>query len=402
MAGAVSRNETTRELYPMKKTVIFLMVAVMATTISAQNPEESGPVAASVANSPKGYTAALVLEPTTGRVLFEDNADKAMPTASMAKMMTLLIAMDEIKEGNLQYDTPVTISARASKMGGSQIYLRAGSVWPVKNLLIATMVHSANDAAMALAEKIAGSGESFAELMNAKAQELGLKNSRFYDPHGLPPSDPSMNNVMSARDLAILGQALMKYGFMRQPAVIPEMEFRNGTLERIYNPNRLLRFYEGTTGIKTGYSGPAGFSVTASAKRNNMELICVVMGAKTSRGPASSFEIAANLMTRAFMQYKMVTPVKQGAVVGQATVNDGNAATVPVMASTDVKALVKRGEEKGVSVKFNGGAVAAPVKRGQRIGTIVVSRGNEKLAEMPAVAANDVPKQPWWKALLPF
>ena len=386
----------------MRNLLVALLVAMTATAISAQNPEESGPVSAAVANQPKGYTAAFVMEPSTGRVLFEDNADKAMPTASMAKMMTLLITMEEIQQGNLQYDTPVTISARASKMGGSQVYLRAASVWPVKNLLIATMVHSANDAATALAEKIAGSTESFADLMNSRAEQLGLKNSRFYDPHGLPAEDPSMNNVMSARDLAKLGQELMKHPFMRQLAVIPEMEFRNGTLERIYNPNRLLRFYEGTTGIKTGYSGPAGFSITASAKRNNMELVTVVMGAKTSRGPESSFEIAARLMNKAFLQYKMVTPVKQGAVVAQASVSDGRSKSVPVMAPKDVRALVKRGEEKGVSVKFNGGAVAAPVKRGQRIGTIVVQRGNETLATMPAVAAKDVAKQPWWKALLPF
>lgn len=386
----------------MRNLLVALMVAVLATTVSAQNPEESGPVSAAVANQPKGYTSAFVMEPSTGRVLFEDNADQPMPTASMAKMMTLLIAMEEIQQGNLQYDTPVTISARASRMGGSQIYLRAASVWPVKNLLIATMVHSANDASTALAEKIAGSNESFADLMNTRAEQLGLKNSRFYDPHGLPPRDPSMNNVMSARDLAKLGHELMKHPFMRQLAVIPEMEFRNGTLARIYNPNRLLRFYEGTTGIKTGYSGPAGFSVTASAKRNNMELICVVTGAKTSRGPESSFEIAARLMNRAFLQYRMVTPVKQGAVVAQASVNDGQAKSVPVMAPKDVNALVKRGEEKGVSVRFNGGAVAAPVKRGQRVGTIVVQRGNETLATMPAVAAQDVAKQPWWKALLPF
>lgn len=385
----------------MKRAFVALMIAALATSVFAQN-EEGGPVSASVANNPTGFTAAYVIEPSTGRVLFEQNADKPMPTASMAKMMTLLIAMEEIQAGNLNYDTPITISARASKMGGSQIYLRAGSVWPVKNLLIATMVHSANDAAQALAEKIAGSGESFADLMNHKSQELGLKNSRFYDPHGLPPTDPSRNNVMSARDLAILGKELMRHPFMRSLAVIPEMEFRNGTLARIYNPNRLLRFYEGATGIKTGYSGPAGFCITASAKRNNMELIAVVMGAKTSRGPESSFEIAARLMNQAFVNYKMVTPVKQGAVVAQATVNDGRAKSVPVMAPKDVRALVKRGEERGVSVKFDGGAVTAPIKRGQQIGTIVVQRGNETLARMPAVAAQDVPKQQWWKAFLPF
>ena len=384
----------------MKRILVALMVAALAAPLFGQ--EEGGPVSADVNNNPKGYTAAFVIEPTTGLVLFEDNAHKPLPTASMAKMMTLLIAMDEIQAGNLHYDTPVTVSARASKMGGSQVYLRAASVWPLKNLLIATMVHSANDAAEAIGEKIGGSAESFADLMNQKAQDLGLKESHFYDPHGLPAKDPSMNNVMSAHDLAVLGMALMKHPFMRQLAVIPEMEFRNGTLQRIYNPNRLLRFYEGTTGIKTGYSGPAGFSVTASAKRNGLEVVCVVMGAKTSRGPQSSFDIAANLMNKAFMNYKMVTPVKQGAVVGQANVTAGSVKSVPVMAAQDARALVKRGEERGVAVKFNGGAVAAPVKRGQRVGTILVQKGNQTLAQIPAIAAQDVPKQSWWKSFWPF
>lgn len=384
----------------MNRFLTIIMAAVLTLPLLAQ--EEGGPVSSAIENNPTGYTAAYVLEPSTGRVLYAFNEDKPLPTASMAKMMTLLIAMEEIREGNLKYETPVTISARASKMGGSQIYLRAGSVWPVKNLLIATMVHSANDAAQALAEKIAGSGESFADLMNHRANELGLKNSRFFDPHGLPAEDPSRNNVMSAHDLAILGQELMKHPFMRKLAVIPEMEFRNGTLEKIYNPNRLLRFYEGATGIKTGYSGPAGFCITASAKRNNMELVAVVMGAKTSRGPESSFEIAARLMNKAFIDYKMVTTVKQGAIVAEAPVTDGRAKTVPVMAPKDAQALVKRGEEKGISVRFSGNAVTAPVKKGQQIGTILIQQGNSTLAKLPAVAAQSVDKQPWWKAFWPF
>jgi D-alanyl-D-alanine carboxypeptidase (penicillin-binding protein 5/6) len=383
----------------MRRTIVAAAIALLAIPAFAQ--EEGGPVSAAIQNNPTGYTAAYVMEPSTGRVLYEHNAHTPMPTASMAKMMTLLITMDEIKAGNLHYDTPITVSARASQMGGSQIYLRAGSVWPVKNLLIATMVHSANDAAEALAEKVGGSAESFADLMNAKAEELGLKESHFYDPHGLPSKDPRTNDVMSAHDLAILGQKLMEHPFMQSLAVIPEMEFRNATLQRIYNPNRLLRFYEGATGIKTGFSGPAGFCVTASARRNGMDLIAVVMGAKTSRGPDSSFEIAGRLMNQAFINYKMVTPVKQGVVVAQAPVSEGRAKAVPVMAASDAKALVKRGEEKGVKVAFSGQAVTAPVKRGQRVGTIVVQRGNETLARIPAVAAQDVPKQPWWKSLLP-
>lgn len=382
----------------MKRTIVALIVAAIATSVAAQ--QESGPLADQI--EPEGFTGAYVMEAQTGRELYAYNADEPVPTASMAKMMTLLIAMEEIKKGNLRYDTPVNVSARAASMGGSQVYLRAASVWPMKNLIIATMVHSANDAAQAIAEKIAGSSEAFADLMNHKARELGLKNSRFYDPHGLPPSDPSQNNVMSPRDLAKLGQELMKHTFMRQLAVIPDMEFRNATFQRIYNPNRLIGRYEGITGIKTGYSGPAGFSITASARRNNMEVIAVVTGAKTSRGSASSFDLAAKLMNQAFVNFRIVTPVKRGTVVGHAPVVKGAAEAVPVVAAADARALVSRGEEEGVKVNFNPTAVNAPVQQGQRVGTVVVQRGNETLAQIPAVAAQAVPKQPWWKAFWPF
>jgi D-alanyl-D-alanine carboxypeptidase (penicillin-binding protein 5/6) len=272
----------------------------------------------------------------------------------MAKMMTLLITMEEIRDGRLKYDTPVTISARASKMGGSQVYLNAGSVWPVKNLIIATMVQSANDAAQALAEKIAGSSENFADMMNQRAQELGLTHSKFYDPHGLPnPSNPSMVDTMCPHDLAVLGMEVMKHPFLAALAKISEMPFRNGTLEKIYNPTHLINprkanYMEDATGIKTGYSGPAGYCVTAAGKRNDMEVVAVVMGAKTGGGPNGSFANAGRLMNEAFINYRMVVPAKAGTEVGEATVTDGAAKTVKVVAGGDAKALVKRGQEKNV------------------------------------------------------
>lgn len=387
----------------------FLFVAALATPLLAQN--EEGPAAAkgaAVDTTGKGYTAAYVIETSTKQVLFAENEHTPLPTASMAKMMTLLITAEEIEQGRLKYETPVTVSARASKMGGSQIYLRAGSVWPVKNLMIATMVQSANDAAEALAEKIGGSPESFADMMNQRAQELGLTHTKFYDPHGLPNSqNPQMVDTMCPHDLAMLGLEVMKHPFLRQLAVVPEMPFRNGTLEKIYNPNHLINprkanYMEDATGIKTGYSGPAGYCVTASAKRNNMEVVCVVMGAKTGGGPNGSFANAGRLMNQAFINYRMVTPLKQGAVIGQANVTDGRAKQVPAVAQSDAKALVKRGEERDVKVAFNGTAVTAPVKRGQRVGTIVVQQGGKTLAQIPAIAGNDVAKQAWWKAFWPF
>lgn len=393
----------------MKRWNVAVLVALLATPLLAQN--EEGPAqagGAAVDTTGKGYTAAYVIEASTRQVLFAENEHMQLPTASMAKMMTVLIAEEEIKAGNLKYDTWVTISPRASRMGGSQVYLRAGSRWPVKNLIIATKVASANDAATALAEQIAGSVEAFADMMNARAKELGLTHSMFYDPHGLPNSDdPEMVDKMCPHDLAILGIELMKHPFAKALGTVAEMPFRNGTLERIYNPNHLINprkpnFMQDATGIKTGYTAKAGYCVTASATRNNLEVIAVVMGAKTGGGPNGSFANASRLMNQAFINHRMVVPAKKGAVVGQAPVTGGRAESVPVTPARDASALVKRGEEKGVTVAFRGNAVAAPVKKGQQVGTIVVQQNGKTLAQIPALAAQDVAKQAWWKSFLPF
>jgi D-alanyl-D-alanine carboxypeptidase (penicillin-binding protein 5/6) len=156
------------------------------------------------------------------------------------------------------------------------------------------------------------------------------------------------------------------------------------------------------TGIKTGYSGPAGYCITASARRNDLDLVAVVMGAKPPRGPLSSFGIASRLFNDAFAQYRMVSPVKKGAVVGEASVTGGAVEKVQAVASADAGALVKRGEEKGIQVAFQGGAVNAPVKKGQQVGTVVVSSNGQVLSRTPAFAAADVGKQSWWKSFWPF
>lgn len=394
----------------MKVWKFALIALAIAAPVFAQQEEGPGVAqGAAVDTTGRGYTAAYVIETSTRRVLHAVNEHQSLPTASMAKMMTLLLTMEEIRDGRLKYDSPVTISARASKMGGSQIYLRAGSIWPVKNLIIATKVQSANDAAQALAEKIAGSSENFADMMNQRAQELGLTHSKFYDPHGLPNTvNPEMVDQMCPHDLAILGLELMKYDFMRKLGVVAEMPFRNGTLERIYNPNHLVNprkanYMEDATGIKTGYTAKAGYCVTASAERNGMEVISVIMGAKTGGGPNGSFANAAKLMNEAFVNWRMATPAKKGATVGQAQVTKGSVATVPVVAGQDVTALVRRGQERNVKLSFTPGkAVTAPVKKGQPVGTIVVQSGTEVIARIPGVAGADVGPEPWYKAFLPF
>lgn len=394
----------------MKSCFAILFVSLLALPVLAQNEEGTGPAkGARVDTTGKGYTAAFVIEPVTRRILFEENAHEALPTASMAKMMTALITMEEIRDGRLALDTPVTISARSSKMGGSQIYAKEGQQFPVQTLLAALMVQSANDAAEALAEKIAGSAESFAEIMNQRAKALGLKDSTFYDPHGLPNSaDPKQIDMMSAADLANLGVELMKYPLMREYSKTPTLPFSNGTFTAgLTNPNHLINphkvnYYEAATGIKTGFSAPAGYCVTASAKRGEMELVCVVMGARTSNGPLSSFGLAQRLMAQAFAQYNMSTVVKKGATVGQAPVSDGTAKSVAAVASADARALVKRGEEGSVKIAFNPTTLSAPVRAGQPAGTIAVQQGGQTVSKVIAITAVAVEKNPWWKAFWPF
>jgi len=394
----------------MKRCFVVLFVAAIASAAFAQEEEGTGAAkGAQVNTTGKGYTAAYVIDAASRRVLFEENAHVPLPTASMAKMMTCIIAMERIQSGEIKLDTPVTTSARASKMGGSQIFAREGQVFPMQTLLQATMIRSANDAAEMIAEKLGGSAEAFADLMNDKARQLGLKETTFYDPHGLPNSaDPKRIDVSSAHDLAVMGQELMKYPLMREYAKTPWIPFTNATYTSgLTNPNHMINpkhrdYYGDATGIKTGYSGPAGYCITASAQRGDMQLVAVVMGARAPSGPESSFGIAARLFNEAFAHWRQLVPLKKGAVVGQANVADGQAKTVNAVAAADVRALVQRGQEGGISVRFVPANLTAPVRAGQQVGFAVVNQGGQQIGRVPAVAQTAVEKQPWWKKFWPF
>lgn len=370
----------------MKRSLILVLTLLTVSGALAQ--DKSDP-----------YIAAILMEPSTKSILFEKNSHEALPVASMTKMMTLLIAMEKIRDGELALDTPVTVSARASKMGGSQVYLKHGAQFSVRDLLAATMVHSANDAATALAEQIGGSNESFAQLMNQRAAELGMKDSKFYTPHGLPGfGEPE--DVMSAYDAARLGVELMKFPLMAEFAGMQEMAFKSGTFEKMYNPNHLLKIYPGATGIKTGFHVKAGFCVTGSARRNNMDLVVVVMGTPPNR-KRENFTAAADILTQGFNNYKMFEVLKKGQKIDQpATVKNGQSKTVPVEAGSAVHVFLKRGEEKGIETSFTGESVA-PIRKGQQVGSIVVKSAGKTVGKIPAVASADVPAQPWWKRWLP-
>ncbi len=362
-----------------------------------------------LAEPAKGYTAAFVVAPTTGQVLVAENADRMLPTASMAKMMTCLIAMEQVRNGRFTLDTPVVISARASHMGGSQIYAHEGQQFPLRTLLAATMVQSANDAASAIAEAVAGSNEAFAELMNERARQLGLRHSVFYDPHGLPSSgDPQHVDQMSARDLARLAVELLEFPLMRELAALPSVPFTNGAFTvGLTNPNHLIQpgkrdYYPPADGVKTGFSEPAGFCITASAHQRGIHLIAVVMGARAPYGPRSSFGIAARLFQDAFAHHEMATVLRKGAVGGRLAVAGGSAATVPVAAAADLRLLVPLGSAGALRLSASGPRLAAPVRAGQPAGTIVVRHGDRELGRVPGVAGAAVAAQSWWRKLWPF
>lgn len=394
----------------MKRCFVVLVVAAIASAGLAQEDEgTSAAKGAQVNMTGKGYSAAYVIDPASKRVLFEENAHVALPTASMAKMMTCIIAMEQIQSGQLKLDTQATVSARASKIGGSQIFAKEGQTFPMQTLLAATMIRSANDAAEIIAEKIGGSAEAFADLMNDKARQLGLKETTFYDPHGLPNSqEPKRVDVSSAHDLAIMGIELMKYPLMRDYAKTPWMPFANASYTSgLTSPNHMINpkskdYYGDAIGIKTGYSVPAGYCITAAAKRGEMELVAVVMGARAASGPESSFEIAARLFNDAFSHWRQLTPLKKGTVVGQVAVADGQAKTVGAVAAADVSILIQRGQEETINVHFVPSNVAAPLHAGQQVGVAVVNQGGQQIGKVPALAQAGVEKQPWWKKFWPF
>jgi len=270
------------------------------------------------------------------------------------------------------------------------------------------MIHSANDAAEALAEKVGGgSVEAFVDLMNDRVRQLGLHECKFFDPHGLPPSPGQSADVCSAHDLAVIGMEVMKYPLLRQYAGTYTMPFANGTFTSgLANPNHLIDphkrdYFADAIGIKTGYSVPAGFCVTASAKRGTMELICVVMGAKNPIGRGSSFAIAARLMAEEFARYRLLTGFHKGDVAGEVPVTNGRAKSVPAIAADDITALVTRGDEGRYTMTLSGTATA-PVRRGQQVGWIQVKNKGKAVGRVAAVAGQDVAPQPWWRAFWPF
>ena len=357
------------------------VAALMCGTLGAGIPAQAA--------APVAY---YLVDADSGTVLAEQDAHRRWPPASMTKMMTVLLAMERVRAGTLKLDEPIRASAWASRIGGSQVYLREGEVFSLGQMLEAIMIASANDAAVAVAEHVAGSTAAFVDLMNARAKTLGLTDTVYQSVHGLPPARGQTPDLSSARDLAVLGRELMRYPEVMGWAGSANAGFRNDTLQ-MANTNHLVRTFPGATGLKTGYYREAGFCVTATATRNKLNLIAVVLGLPTK---GESFSEAARLMNDAFASYRFVSPVKRGGAVGEVPVAGTAGAAVKAVALQDIRLLVKGPEEQSLAVEPRlPRVVQPPVRRGQSLGDVVVRRGDQELGRVAVIADRDVAAAGW-------
>ena len=364
----------------IRNPILTLFTALIALLIPLQT--FCAPAQAAEFTAESDARSLILIEAETGRVLYEKDADTPRPPASVTKVMTMLLVMEAIDGGKIKYDDAVSVSEHAANMGGSQVYLEAGEQMTVHELLKCVVVSSANDAAVALAEHICGSEEGFVTEMNKRAAELGMTRTVFENTNGL--DDTTQNHVTTARDIAIMSAELItKHPKILEYSSIWMDSIRGGEFG-LTNTNRLIRFYNGANGLKTGSTAKAGFCISASAKRDGMQLICVVMAASTRD---SRNEIAKKLFDFGFANYRYV---EYGACETE---------TVSVKGSGKETLRLSYGGYKAVLEKTGGGSVSteldlpeyviAPIKAGDKVGSVRYTLNGETLAELPILASED-------------
>ena len=337
----------------------------------------------------------ILMEMETGQVLYASNEHQQLEPASVTKVMTILLVMEAVDSGALSYGDTVTASAHAASMGGSQVYLKENEQMSVEDLLKAVCVASGNDAAVALAEHLAGSEEAFVEKMNQRAGELGMADTHFVNCTGLP----AQGHVTSAYDIALMSRELvLRHPDVRQFTTIWMDTLRDGAFT-LSNTNRLIRYYEGATGLKTGSTDAALYCLSATAEREGMELIAVMLKAPTSD---QRFEGARTLLNYGFAAYALchVTPQE---VLPPVPVSLGDAAAVqPVLGEGDTLLLEKSQASQLQQTYTLAQGLKAPVEQGQQLGTLTVTAGGETVAEIPLVAGTAVERLGYGEILLRF
>ncbi|MCG9968834.1 D-alanyl-D-alanine carboxypeptidase [Pelotomaculum terephthalicicum JT] len=378
-----------------KKALILLMVFVLIAGLPAGQIEgaASGAVgvekteleAAAPAVPETTAVAAVLLEPTSNKIIYEKELNKQLPMASVTKLMTLLLAVEAVEQGKFKLDDKVVTSENAWEMGGSQVYLEPGEEMSLWEMLMAIGLQSANDSSVAVAEHIAGSEEAFVQAMNDKAKELGLVNTNFVNCHGLTAD----NHYTSAYDMAVILKEGLKYPLFRKITSMKESELRGGAF-KLWNTNKLLWWYDGADAGKTGWTEAAKYCLASSAERDGLRIICVVLG--TSE-PGSHFRESTKLLDYGFARYKAVNFAEQGASVGAIKVGKGQVDRVEAQTAEKVSVVALKGEEKGFESRVElADHLDAPVQKGQVVGAYVVTKGGQEVKRVNLVAGDDVLK----------
>ena len=367
----------------MKRLVIWLTVL---TLLAAGLPM-------AVAAAPEvPAKSAILMEVATGQILCEQQADTPLAPASVTKVMTMLLIMEAIDHGKLRWEDTVTASETAAAKGGSQIYLKEGETMSVADMVKSIAVSSANDCACAMAEHLAGSEQAFVEQMNRRAQELGMENTHFVNCTGLDDDPGASEHKTSARDIAIMSrELLLNHPKIKEYTTIWMDTVRNGTFG-LSNTNKLVRFYSGATGLKTGFTAQAGYCLSASAQRDGMELIAVVMGCETSK---ERFAACKSLLDHGFANYALISFPDD---VQEVPVKLGQQDYVQAVPGQTGAMLIDKSQKSSVNFHTElEELVEAPVRKGQRLGTLTLRSGEQVLSEIPMVAQQSVDRLTFWE-----
>lgn len=334
--------------------------------------------------------SALLMEASTGEIIYEMNSHDKLEPASVTKIMTMLLTMEALENGRINLEDKVTISRNASKITGTCLLLEEGEIRTVNDLLIGIAVESANDASVAMAEHIAGSEEEFVRMMNDKAKELGMADTQFKNPHGLHEE----GHITSAHDIAVMSRELLKYEKIFDYISIYMTKVtvgkKNNVVRELANKNKMVRFYDDVDGIKTGFTENAMYCISATAKRNNLRFISVIMGAPST---GSRNNDARKLLDYGFANYSTYAVGKKGDVIKTIEVLKGNKNTVNAIIENDVNVLIKKGEEKQIEKQvLIPEKISAPLSKGDKLGEIVVIKNGETIQSIPIVSQEDVSK----------
>jgi D-alanyl-D-alanine carboxypeptidase (penicillin-binding protein 5/6) len=376
------------------KTIKLLLCIhlLVACSLPIAWAEEKQPPNQTVDLAPNA-SSAVTMDVDTGTVIFEKNKDAKLPPASITKIMTMLLVMEALDQGKIKMTDKVRTSEYAASMGGSQIFLEPGEEMTVQDMMKGIAMASGNDASVAMAEKLAGSEQAFVQMMNDRAGQLGMKNTHFVNCNGLPAD----NHYSSANDIALMSRELLKHEEITQFTGTYQDYLRKDTAKPFWlvNTNKLVRFYSGADGLKTGYTSEAKFCLSATAKRDNFRIITVVMGEPNTK--TRNAEVS-NLFDYAFSQYMSYPIYKTGDSIGELKISKGEQSVVPLTAKHSYSMLLKKGEA-GNDIRHEVQLLPdlkAPIAIGQPIGKIVVYKGDQVLSEFPLESSIEVSKAGWW------